>query len=49
MNVAHAGYIIASYVICVAIVGGLVLATWLDHRRLKRELAQFDERRGGEE
>lgn len=49
MSVAHAGFIIAAYAICCVVVGGLILATWLDHRRLTRDLAQFDERRGGAE
>lgn len=46
MNVAHAGFIIAAYAICLVVVGGLILATVLDHRRLKRELAQLGDRRG---
>jgi heme exporter protein CcmD len=49
MNVAHSGFIIAAYAICVVVVGGLILATWLDHRRLKRDLAQLGDRRGSDE
>ena len=47
MNATHAGFILAAYLICIGVVGGLILATWLDHRRLKRALAQFEGRRGG--
>ena len=48
MNVAHAGYILAAYAICVIVVGGLILAIALDYRRLKRELAQLGDRRGSD-
>ena len=48
MNVAHAGFIIAAYVLCVGVIGGLILAIYLDHRRLKRELAQLGDRRGSD-
>ncbi len=48
MNVAHAGFIIAAYAICIGVVGGLVLAIYLDHRRLKRELARLGDRRGSD-
>jgi heme exporter protein CcmD len=48
MNVAHAGYIIAAYALCVGVIGGLVLAIYLDHRHLKRELARLGDRRGSD-
>jgi heme exporter protein CcmD len=48
MNVAHAGFIIAAYAICIGVIGGLILAIYLDHRRLKRELAHLGDRRGSD-
>ena len=30
MNVAHAGFIIAAYALCIGVVGGLILAIYLD-------------------
>ena len=48
MNIAHASYIIAAYALCVGVVGGLILAIYLDHRRLKRELARLGDRRGSD-
>lgn len=48
MNIAHAGYIIAAYAICIGVVGGLILAIYLDHGRLKRELARLGDRRGSD-
>jgi heme exporter protein CcmD len=48
MNVAHAGFIIAAYVLCVGVIGGLILAIYLDHHRLKRELARLGDRRGSD-
>lgn len=39
MTSAHLGFILASYVITLAVIGGLVFAIWFEHRRLKREIA----------
>ncbi len=49
MNATHAGFIFAAYALCIGVVGGLILATWLDHRRLKHELSQFESRRGSQD
>ena len=49
MNVAHAGFIIAAFAISIVVVGGLTLAILLDHRKLKRALAAFGERRGSDD
>lgn len=45
-EVAHLGFIVASYVLFVLVVGGMVAAIVLEHRRLTRELARFESRRG---
>ncbi len=41
MNVAHAGFILASYLLCLGVILGMIGAIWLDHRRLKRDLAKL--------
>lgn len=43
----HGGFILASYVAVAAILGGLILATWLDHRAQKRALAALEQRGAG--
>ncbi len=48
MNATHSGFILAAYLICIGVVGGLTLAIWLDHRRLKRALAPLEGQRGSE-
>lgn len=34
-------YIVAAYAICFAVIGGLALSILLEHRRLRRELAEL--------
>ena len=41
MNVAHLGFILASYIIAIIAIGGLAASIWLEYRRLQRELAQY--------
>lgn len=41
MTAAHSGFILAAYGAAIVVIGGAALAIWLDHRRLKRELARL--------
>jgi heme exporter protein CcmD len=43
VNVAHLGFILASYIIAIAAIGGLAGGIWLEYRRLQRELAQYSD------
>jgi heme exporter protein D len=43
----HAGFILASYAAVAVVLGGLVLATILDHRAQKRALADLEQRGAG--
>ncbi len=49
MNGSHAAYIFAAYAIAVAVVAILTGSIMLEHRALKRDLAKFPAREGGEE
>ncbi len=40
----HAGFILASYAVTAAVVGGLVLRAILDHRAQRRALADLESR-----
>jgi heme exporter protein CcmD len=40
----HLGYIALSYALAVAVIGGMIGAVVLEHRRLKRELSRFEDR-----
>ena len=44
---SHAGYIAAAYLAVLIVIGGLVLAILLDHRRQKRALAALEDRGAG--
>lgn len=44
MSDPHAGFIIASYALTALVVGGLVLRVLMDHRALRRALAQLEAR-----
>jgi heme exporter protein CcmD len=48
MNTAHAGFILAAYLICIGVIAAMIGAIWLDHRRLTRDLARFGARRDGD-
>ena len=43
----HAGFILASYAAVIVVLGGLALATLLDHRAQKRALAELEQRGAG--
>ena len=40
----HLGFIVVAYALSVAVIGGMIAAVMLEHRRLKRELSRFEDR-----
>jgi heme exporter protein CcmD len=40
----HLGFVIAAYVVGFLLLGGMILAIWLDYRSLKRALEKFSAR-----
>lgn len=42
--IAHLGYIVFAYGLTAAVIGGMIGAVVLEQRRLKRELARFEDR-----
>jgi heme exporter protein CcmD len=41
MTTAHAGFILAAYLICFGVIATMIGAIWLDHRRLTQDLARL--------
>ncbi|MDB5651307.1 MAG: hypothetical protein JWL62_2827 [Hyphomicrobiales bacterium] len=41
MSASHWGFILASYLVCAGVIGGMILAIALDYRRLRRDLARL--------
>jgi len=46
MNDPHAGFIIAAYAIGFVVIFGMIAATLIDGRNLKRALAKIGDKRG---
>jgi heme exporter protein CcmD len=40
----HVGFIAVAYALSIAVIGGMIGAIVYEHRRLKRELARFEDR-----
>jgi heme exporter protein CcmD len=41
MSGSHWGFILASYLVCIGVIGGMILAIVIDHRRLRAELTRL--------
>lgn len=41
MSASHWGFILASYLLCIGVIGGVMLAIALDYRRLRRDLGRI--------
>lgn len=42
--IAHAGFIAVAYGLSFVVIGGMIGAIVLEHRRLRRELSRFEDR-----
>jgi heme exporter protein CcmD len=42
--IAHLGFIVFAYALAFAVIGAMIGAVLLDHRRLRRDLSRFEAR-----